>query len=439
MDRSLYERDENALSKLQKLRFFPLAVTGGEGAYLHAEDGRRLLDLSASWGAASLGHAHPALKEAVASAIDTQAGASLLSTANEPAILLAERLLDIVPGEADRRVWLGHSGSDANETVARAVVAATGRRRILSFSGAYHGGTAGSMAVSGHSVQEHAERSDGLQLVPYPDAYRAQDGADAGEAVLAQLEEMFAITCPPSEVAAFFIEPIQSDGGLLVPPAGFLRSLNALCQRHGILTVCDEVKVGLGRSGRLHCFEHDGWTPDIVVLGKGLGGGLPISAAIGPARVMNHATAFSMQTLHGNPVCTRAALTVLDIIERDGLVDNAADTGEHLMAGLKELQQSQDTVGDVRGHGLAIGVELVKDRVSKEPAAELAAMTVYRAFELGAVLYYVGMASNVLELTPALILDKAQADDAVRLISQAIEDAVAGKVPASKLTAFEGW
>ncbi len=439
MDRSLYERDENALSKLQKLRFFPLAVTGGEGAYLHAEDGRRLLDLSASWGAASLGHAHPALREAVASAFDTQAGASILSTANEPAILLAERLLDIVPGEAERRVWLGHSGSDANETVARAVVAATGKRRILSFSGAYHGGTAGSMAVSGHSVQEHAERSDGLQLVPYPDAYRAQDGTHAGEAVLAQLEEMFSTTCPPSEVAAFFIEPIQSDGGLLVPPDGFLRSLHALCHRYGILTVCDEVKVGLGRSGRLHCFEHDGWAPDIVVLGKGLGGGLPISAAIGPARVMNHATAFSMQTLHGNPVCARAALAVLDTIERDGLVSNAATTGEHLMTGLKKLQQSQDAVGDVRGHGLAIGVELVKDRVSKEPAAELAAMTVYRAFELGAVFHYVGMASNVLELTPALILDKAQADDAVRVISQAIEDAVAGKVPASKLTAFEGW
>ncbi len=439
MDLSLYERDENALSKLQKLRFFPLAVTGGEGVYLFSEDGRRLLDLSASWGAASLGHAHPALNEALVSAVALQAGASTLSTANEPAVLLAEKLLQIVPGEPGRRVWLGHSGSDANETVARVVVAATGRNRILSFSGAYHGGTAGSMAVSGHSVQAHAERSDGLQLVPYPDAYRSAVGADAGEAVLTQLERMFATSCPPSEVAAFFIEPIQSDGGLLVPPDGFLKKLAELCRRHGILTVCDEVKVGLGRSGKLHCFEHDGWTPDIVVLGKGLGGGLPISAAIGPARIMNHATAFSMQTLHGNPVCASAALAVLDTIERDSLVGNAAAIGEHMLNGLKGLQRTQDAIGDVRGHGLAIGVELVKDPASKEPAVDLAAMTVYRAFELGAVFYYVGMQSNVLELTPPLILDIEQADEAVRLIGQAIDDAASGKVPAAKLAAFEGW
>lgn len=436
MNGSLYERDENVLSKLQKLRFFPLAVTRGEGAYLYSDDDRRLLDLSASWGAASLGHGHPALSEALASAVAGQAGASTLSTANEPAIVLAERLLEIVPGDGDRRVWLGHSGSDANETVARAVVAATGRQRVLSFSGAYHGGTAGSMAVSGHSVQEHAERSEGLHLVPYPDPYRM---ADAGDIVLAQLREMFETTCPPSEVAAFFIEPIQSDGGLLVPPDGFLKDLHELCRSHGILTVCDEVKVGLGRSGKLHCFEHDGWTPDIVVLGKGLGGGLPISAAIGPANIMNHATAFSMQTLHGNPICAKAALAVLDTIERDGLVENAAATGTHLMNGLKELQLSQSVIGDVRGRGLAIGVELVSDPVTKEAAAELAAMTVYRAFELGAVVYYVGMSSNVLELTPPLTLSKEQAADAVSLVGQAIADAATGKVPASKLAGFEGW
>ncbi len=436
MTSSLYQRDESSLSQLQKLRFFPLAVTGGSGAFLHAEDGRKLLDLSASWGAASLGHAHPALRDAVTAAFERQAGASTLSTANEPAILLAERLLEIVPGGADRRVWLGHSGSDANETVARAVVAATGRNRILSFSGAYHGGTAGSMAVSGHSVQEHAERSEGLQLIPYPDPYRAEG---AGEAVLGQLEELFATSCPPSEVAAFFIEPIQSDGGLLVPPAGFLKALSELCNRHGILTVCDEVKVGLARSGKLHCFEHDGWTPDIVVLGKGLGGGLPISAAIGPAGILNHATAFSMQTLHGNPICSSAALAVLNTIEADGLVQNAAEAGDHLMDGLTALQQRLEPVGDVRGRGLAIGVELVKDRASKEPDAELAAMTVYRAYELGAVFYYVGMRSNVLELTPPLILSQRQADDAVGLISQAIEDAVAGRVPREKLAAFKGW
>jgi 4-aminobutyrate aminotransferase len=146
---TLYERDQRSISKLQKLRFFPLAVTGGNGAYLIDESGRKLLDLSASWGAASLGHAHPALSEALQRAVSVQAGASILSSTNETTVSLAERLLDLTPGGDDRRVWFGHSGSDANETIVRAVVAATGRPRILSFAGAYHGGTAGSMAVSG--------------------------------------------------------------------------------------------------------------------------------------------------------------------------------------------------------------------------------------------------------------------------------------------------
>jgi 4-aminobutyrate aminotransferase len=436
---SLYERDAQALSKMSFLRFFPLAVTGGEGAWLIGDDGRRLLDFSASWGAAALGHSHPAVREAVNRALTSQAGASHLSSANLPAVELAERLLRLVPERARGRVWLGHSGSDANETVARAVVAATGRPRILSYKGAYHGGTSGSMAISGHPVQLGVPKAAGLTLIAYPNAYRDGGAETASAAALAELEALFAGPVPPHEVAALFLEPIQSDGGMVVPPDDYFRAVEALCRKHGILIVSDEVKVGLGRSGRMHAFEHLGIEPDIVVFGKGLGGGLPVSAAVGPEPIMNHAAAFSFQTVHGNPVSAAAGCAVLDTIRSDGLGRHAVEVGEHLKARLEGLKQKHALIGDVRGRGLAIGVELVTDRATKAPARTETALTVYRAFELGLVLYYVGVSSNVLEFTPPLTLTRDEADAGVELLDQALTDVAAGRVDATALAAFAGW
>jgi len=436
---ALYRRDERTLSKLQKLRFFPLAVTGGAGSYLTDEDGRRLLDFSASWGAVSLGHGHPAIRDAVERALANQAGASTLSAANEPAVRLGEALLARMPGTGERRVWLGHSGSDANETVARAVIAATGRPRIISFAGAYHGGTAGSMAISAHGVQKHAQRAAGLHVIPYPDPYRPYGGDPSGGRIVAELEDAFQADCPPDQVAALFIEPIMSDGGLIVPPAGFMKRLSELCRAHGILIVSDEVKVGMGRSGRFHCIEHEDVEPDIVVLGKGLGGGLPISAAIGPAPIMNYAASFSMQTLHGNPVCASAGLAVLETLEAQDLMGNAIEVGAVLQRGLEELARKHELIGDVRGRGLAVGVELVSERQGRAPASKQAAKLVYRAFELGLVLYYVGANSNVLEMTPPLTLGAGEAASAVEILDRALGDVAQGMVADDKLTGFEGW
>ncbi|MDH3472777.1 MAG: aspartate aminotransferase family protein [Rhodospirillales bacterium] len=436
---TLYQRDERALSKLQKLRFFPLAVTGGEGSYLTGDDGRRLLDFSASWGAVSLGHGHGAVREAVDRALADQAGASTLSAANEPAVKLAEALLDLVPGGGERRVWLGHSGSDANETVARAVVAATGRPRVISFAGAYHGGTAGSMAISAHGVQKHAERASGLHVIPYPDPYRPYGDDPTGGRIIDELEQAFRADCPPDQVAALFIEPIMSDGGLIVPPKGFMKRLTDLCRSHGILVVSDEVKVGMGRSGRFNCIEHEEVEPDIYVLGKGLGGGLPLSAAVGPASIMDFASSFSMQTLHGNPVCASAGLAVLETVAAEDLVANAARVGAALQDGLRTLAHRHPMIGDVRGRGLAIGVELVTDRASRTPDAKAAAKLVYRAFELGLVLYYVGAHSNVLEMTPPLTLIRAEADAAVSILDRALDDLAQGRVADDIAAGFEGW
>jgi 4-aminobutyrate aminotransferase len=435
----LFERDAKAIADIERLRFFPLAVVGGEGSYLIAEDGRRLLDLSATWGAAGLGYGHPAVVDAVTAATRSMAGAGVLSLVTEPAVGLAEDLLRIVPGDADRRVWLGHSGSDANEAAVRAIMAATGRERILSFVGAYHGGTAGSMAISGHSAQEGVDKLSGLELLPYPDPYRASAPGDVGAAVLTRLDEVFSTTCPPQEVAAFFVEPIQSDGGMIVPPPGVLRELQDRCRLHGILVVVDEVKVGLGRTGVLHAFQAEGLEPDVVTFGKGLGGGLPISAVVGPSSVMDIAPAFAIQTTAGNPVSAGAARAVLRTIDEEDLPGRAGAAGERLMGGLRKLAESHPLIGDVRGRGLAIGVDLVRDRDTREPATAEAARVVYRAFELGVVVYYVGMDSNVLELTPAMTLSDGEIDQALDALGQAIGDVEEGRVPDDIASGFAGW
>lgn len=428
---SLYARDANVIAGLQKLRFFPLALDGGRGAHVIDEEGRSLLDLSAAWGAASLGYGHPAITEAVCRAAANPAGASILSATHRGAVELAEALLATLPELDDHCVWFGHSGSDANETAFRAIASATGRPRVIAFRGAYHGGTAGSMAISGHTVQSHAARAEGLTLIPYPNPFHGEDG----EAVLAGVARQFETDLPPHEVGALFIEPIQSDGGFIVPPPRFLKRLVEMCRAHGILIVSDEVKVGLARTGLLHCFRHEGFTPDLLCLGKGLGGGLPISALIGPRAILDHRTSFAMQTLHGNPVSVAAAAAVLRTIEEERLAEQAARTGALLLDGLAALKSRHPLVADVRGRGLAIGVELASGPAGPKAAAK----TVFRAWELGLVLYYVGVQSNVLELTPPLILTADEASHALAILDRAIGDVEQGLVSDDAIRDFAGW
>lgn len=439
MANSLRDRDKKNIAAIQKLRFMPLSVTGGKGCYLIEEHGRRVLDLAGSWGAASLGYSYPAIIEAISAAVRSQAGASILSAISEPAVELAETLLEIIPGDGERRVWIGHSGSDANETAMRALAASSGRTRFISFIGSYHGGTAGSMGVSGHSAQRHAPKSPGLLLLPYPNPYRPFMGDETGGSVLELLDYHFATLDSPEEFAAIFIEPIMSDGGVIVPPQGFLKALEERCDQHGIRLVCDEVKVGLGRSGLMHCFQHEGLTPDVISLGKGLGGGLALSAVVGPAEVMDVAQAFAMTTTCGNPISVSAGLAVLRTIKEQNLAGHARRMGEKLMCGLHGLADRHPLIGDIRGRGLVIGIELIRDPERKTPASTETAKVVYRAYELGAVLYYVGMGSNVLELTPPLIIEEEEVKLAIAILDQALEDVEKSSVSDKKIADFQGW
>ena len=439
MTQDLITRDKRAIADIERIRFFPATSVGGAGSYVIEEDGRRVLDFSASWGAASLGYSHPAVAEAVSKAVSDMGAISLASSVVGHAVGLAEDLLAHFPDDRERRVWFGHAGSDANDAVVRLLEAASPRRGILSFVGAYHGGSAASMSVSGHSSQSHAPARPGLTRLPYPDPYRPQFEPDLVAGALDDLDRRLRNELRPDEIAAVFIEPIQSDGGVIVPPRGFLKGLEERCRAHGILIVVDEVKVGVGRTGLYHAFEAEGLSPDIVVYGKGLGGGLPISAVVGPAELMDLQPAFAIMTAAGNPVCAAAGRAVLRTIAEGDLMARAALMGEHLQAGLARLAQRHALIGHVRGRGLTVGVELVRDPVSKEPARSETAKVAFRAHQLGLIFYYVGMESNVLELTPPLTIAEEEIDEGLAILDRALEDVAAGRVSDEDVAAFAGW
>jgi 4-aminobutyrate aminotransferase len=241
------------------------------------------------------------------------------------------------------------------------------------------------------------------------------------------------------DYAAFFIEPIQCDGGVNVPPPGFLKHIAEICREHGVLVVSDEAKVGLARTGRLNAFTHDDWVPDIVVFGKGLGGGLPIGAAIGPAHIMDFASGFALQTLHGNPYSTSAALSVLETIESEDLMARATAAGELFKAGLEVLKQKHPCIGDVRGRGLVLGVEIVKDQHTKSPDKLKAIKIALRAYELGVLFYYVAPDGNVLEFTPPLIISDPEIEAALEIIDQAIIDVESNLIDDATAQGFAAW
>jgi 4-aminobutyrate aminotransferase len=439
---TLEQRERRVVAETNKIRFFPLAVVRGEGSYLVDEDGRRILDLSGTWGAATLGYAHPAVVEAVRRAVGEMASGSNVSTTNGEAVALAEELLAIVPGAGDRRVWFGHCGSDANDALARAITAATGRSRFVSFIGATHGGLSGSLALSGYSAQQLnsvPSSRPGQIYVPYPDPYRPPFAGDVGRQVLDYFSYLLDTIAPPAQVAGVFLEVIMCDAGDIVPPPGFLRGLAELCRRHGILLICDEVKVGLGRTGFLHSFDVEGVVPDIVSFGKAIGGGLPLSAVVGPAEILNHRLGLTVTTMAGNPVAAAAGRAVLRTILDNKLMDNAAARGRQLANGLRRMSNKHPLIGDVRGRGLIIGVDLVEDTSTRAPATKACAKVAYRAAELGAAVFYVGHHSNVLELTPPITLSEAEAEEGLQVLDRALEDVEAGRVPDDAVAAYAGW
>ncbi len=439
----ILERDARFVADAIKIRYFPLAVERGEGPRLIDADGRAYLDFGSGWALAGLGYSNERVREAVKRQIDRTTFGGLLSSANIPATELAEKLAMLVPGGFEKKVWFGLSGSDAAEAAARLVLKATGRRRFISFVGSWHGTHDGTMALSAHPSLNEAIGGANVIKVPYPNPYRNPFGVGSGNITDQCLDfvenYLFKTIYPPHDVAAVFAEAVQADGGDVVPPPDFLPKLRALCDRHGILLVMDEIKIGLGRTGRMFGYEHGGVTADAVLLGKSLGGGLPLSAIVARKEILDVGSGIAVFTASGNATCCAAGLAVVEEIETQGLVARSAEHGAYLLQCLHQALDQFEIVGDLRGLGMIAGIELVTDRASKEPNQSAAAKIVYRAWELGLIIYYAGMWGNALEVTPPLILTRAEIDEGVGILEQAIADVVAGKVSDEAVAAFAGW
>lgn len=434
----LLSRDEAIIAGVEKLRFFPLAVSGGRGSRLIEVGGRELLDLSASWTAAGLGYGHPAVIDAVTHAIESPAGASGLSVISEVTIELAEQLAATLPvtSTTDFRVYLGNSGTDANDVVLRACRRATGRRRIIAFEGGYHGGLGLAMAVSHVFVKAGVSPDPDTTFLPFPDPLRPHTSDP--ETVRADLRERLRAELSKADVACVIIEPIQSDGGLIIPADGCLEMIAEECRSFNVPLIVDEVKVGLARTGTMHAFEYEGFTPDIITFGKSLGGGLPLSAAVGPAWILDEGTASSLLTTAGNPVCAAAGVAVLSTIQGERLDARAEQAGvilcDAVATGVAE-RDLDDRVGSVRGRGLTIGIDLVRGGDLSSPDPLLARKVVYRAWQLGAVVFYVG--DHVLEVTPPLTISDSEILEGAELLLTAIEEA--DRVSDAMVAPFAGW
>lgn len=429
------------MSDVMKLRFYPMTVASGKGAILSDIEGNEYLDFNAGWGVANTGYGHPRIVKAVCEQMNRMSFTSPVSAVNAESVHLAEQLIALTPGAFPKKAWFGHSGSDANEFIAKIVPLATGRPRILTFVGSYHGQTMGSYAMSGHPAQSRLIGGGNVVKLPYPYCHRCPFGRDVSQCSLFCLKFIEEYTlksvCEPDQIGAIVIEALQCDGGDIVPPDGFLEGLQAICRKHGILYIFDEVKVGFGRTGKMFGFENWDVVPDAVVMGKPLGGGQPLSAVVGRKDLMDAAVGAHLFTTAGNSVACASALETIKVIKEEGLMDNAAVIGAYLKGAFETLKKKYDVIADVRGKGLLLGIELVNK--SNEPDPELTALVVYRSYELGLLYYYAGSFNNVLEFTPPLIITLEQAKFAVDVVERAIQDVLDGKVSKDKVAAYAGW
>lgn len=439
----LARRDGLAIADALKIRYTPFVLDRGEGARLSDADGRGYLDFGAAWALAGLGYSNERVRAAVAAQLDQTTFGGLVSSINRPAVELAERLIALVPGAWEKKVWFGLSGSDASEAAMRLLTRATGRHRLVSFVGSWHGTHDGTMGLSAHPSLTGVIGGANVVKAPYPDPYHPPflGGSEhLTDQCLHYLEHyLFRTICDPADVAAVFVEAVQSDGGDVVPPPDFMPKLRALCDRHGILLAVDEIKVGLARTGRMFAYEHGGVEADLVLLGKSLGGGMPLSAVVARREVLDAASGAALFTASGNATGCAAGLAVLDEIERLDLVTQSEQNGRYLHDCLAQALGDIAIVGDVRGLGMIQGVELVTDRTTREPNQPAAAKAVYRAWELGLIVYYAGNWGNVLEITPPLILTRAEIDEGVAILRQALDDVLAGKVSDEAVAPFAGW
>jgi 4-aminobutyrate aminotransferase len=409
-------------------RYTPLVIDHAQGSYLYTVDGRRYLDFASGIAVTNLGHGHPEIVKAAHDQIDKLMHISVVAH-HQPAIQLAERIAALAPGKLDK-VFFANSGAEAVEGAIKLARYTTGRPGLIAFQGAFHGRTYGALSLTaskGYYRERYEPLLPAVYHAPYPYAYRNPTGP--GEAatldyVFTFIEEMLDTRVPPRNVAAFIVEPVLGEGGYVVPPAAFMPRLRTLCDQHGILLIADEVQSGYGRTGKMFATEHTKVVPDIMLLAKSIASGLPLSAIVASSKLMDQwEPAAHGSTFGGNPVSCAAGIATLDVFEREGILKNSVEKGAELTRRLRELQQRMPAIGDVRGLGLMIGVELVK--TDGTPDKELQKQIRKVCLDSGMVVLSCGAHDNVLRLVPPLNISQAELDEGWEILNGAFQE-VAG-------------
>jgi len=421
--RRVLEADARLISP-SYTRSYPLVAKRGRGVMIEDVDGNEFLDFSAGIAVVSTGHCHPD----VVAAIQKQAGELIHMSGTdfyyESMTTLAERLSKVAPMKGPHRFYYGNSGTEAIEAALKLARYHTKRQGIIAFYGAFHGRTMGALSLTASKPQQRrrfAPLVPGVTHVPYPNVYRRPEGSDARQYAMdcARFieEKLFKTTVPPEEVAAIFVEAIQGEGGYIVAPTEFMQELRRICDQHGILLVVDEVQSGSGRTGKWWSVQHTGVEPDIITVAKGIASGMPLGVTITRSEIMDWVPGSHASTFGGNPVSIAAALATMNVLELEAIT-NAAQVGEYMMQRMKPWVEKHPLVGDVRGRGLMIGVEITRDKKAKTPASDLRDKIVESAFERGVLL--LGAGESSVRLSPPLIVSKEQADIAMNVLQECI-------------------
>lgn len=426
---ALIARDRDALATSYH-REYPLVVDHALGSELWDVDGKRYIDFMAGVAVLNVGHRHPYVVEAVKRQIDKFWHICLHDFYYPNAVELAEKLQEIAPMSDHTRVYFGNSGTEAVEAAIKLARYTTGRSRFIGFTGAFHGRTLGSLSFTSSKTIQRANYQLMVPVhhLPYPNDYRpvlrSHNGEMYGDTILDYLEqELFRMVMSPQDIAGILIEPIQGEGGYVLPSQGFFKRLRQLCDRHGILLIVDEVQSGTGRTGRWWAVEHEEVEPDIVCFAKGIASGMPLGGIIARDEVMTWKSGAHGSTFGGNPVAVAAAMSTLQVIETEGLLAYTTAAGEYVMDALAEMEANHPSIGQVRGRGLMIGVEFVADRQTKERGILLRNHIVQRSFEEGLLLLPCG--ENTIRLTPPLNTPYKLLDEGLQIFEYIIGEAEA--------------
>jgi 4-aminobutyrate aminotransferase/(S)-3-amino-2-methylpropionate transaminase len=421
--REILERHDRVVAAPLSV-YLPLVVAEGRGATLTDVDGNTFLDFTGGVGCLNVGHAHPRVVAAVSEQAERFLHTDYTVVPYEVYVSLAERLLDLAPISGATKAAFFNAGTEAVENAIKFARSYTKRPAVIAFEGAFHGRTLLSMTLTSKTHPYKAGLgpfAPEVYRVPFANDYHGPSAAEA----LAALERAFVTQVAPEQVAAIVIEPVQGEGGFVVAPREFMHGVRRLCDEHGIVLVVDEVQTGFGRTGRLFAIEHYGVEPDLMTVAKAIAAGLPLSGVLGRAEIMDAPPDSAIGgTYVGNPVAQAAAHAVLDVIEEDGLVERAAEIGETIRARMDLWRERFPAVGDVRGLGAMLAIELVRDAATKEAAPELATAVVQAAAASGLLLLKSGIYSNCIRVLVPLVISDAELDEALGVWEQALETAL---------------